>query len=91
MEPILSPVLNSKITAVVAPKRWLSPFDGHQQQKYRHRTPPQTHIAFIMPRPKGIVVCHKIGTGKNQGGQRTTPRDNRCFNLKGSHSKINEM
>ena len=41
-----------------------------------HTTPPHTHIAFIMPRPKGIVSCHT--------------RDNRCFNCKTSHSKRNE-
>ena len=42
-----------------------------------------------MPRPKGIVHRHKSGTGKNQGRKRTTPRDNRCFNRKESHSKRN--
>ena len=44
-----------------------------------------------MPRPKGIGSRHKSGTGKNQGRQRTTPRDNRCFNCKDSHSKSNEL
>ena len=55
----------------------------------RHTTPPQNHIAFVMPRPKGIVSLHKSGTGKNQSRQRTTPHDNRCFNCKYSHSKTN--
>ena len=42
------------------------------KQNNRHTTPPQTHIAFIVPRPKGIGSRHKSGTGKNQGRQRTT-------------------
>ena len=44
-----------------------------------------------MPSTKGIGSCHKSGTGNNQGRQRMTPRDNRCFNRKYSHSKINEL
>ena len=31
----------------------------------RHTTPPQTHIALIMPRPKVIGHCHRSGTGNN--------------------------
>ena len=61
------------------------------KQNNRHTTPPQTHIAFTMPLPKGIVSRHKSGAGNNQGRQRTTPRDNRCFNCKDSHSKRNEL
>ena len=57
----------------------------------RHTTPPQTHITFIVPRPKGIGICHKSGTGKNQGRQRTTSHGNRCFNRKDIHSKSNEL
>ena len=61
------------------------------KQNNRHTTPPQTHIAFIMPRPKGIVIRYKIGTWKNQGRQRTSPCDNQCFNHKDSHSKSNKL
>ena len=61
------------------------------KQNNSHTTPPQTHIAFIMPRPKGIGSRHKSGTGNNQGRQRTTPRDNRCFNHNDCHSKINKL
>ena len=43
----------------------------------RHTTPPQTNIALIMPRPKGIDSRHKSGTGNNKGRKRTTPFDNR--------------
>ena len=42
-----------------------------------HTTPTQTHIAFIVPRPKGISSHHT--------------RDNWCFNCKYSHSKSNEF
>ena len=56
-----------------------------------HTTPPQTHIAFIIPHTKGVDSCHNSGTGKNQGRQRTTPCDNRCFNRKESHSKSNKL
>ena len=61
------------------------------KQNNRHTTLPQTHIEFIMPRPKGIGSCHKSGTGKNQDRQRTTPSDNRCFNRKDINSKSNEF
>ena len=57
----------------------------------RHTTPPQTHIAFIVPRFKVIGSRHKSGTGNNQGRQQTTPCDNRCSNCKDSHSKINKF
>ena len=57
----------------------------------RHTTPPHTHIAFIMPLPKGIGRCHKSGTGNNQGKQQTTPYDNRCSNCKYIHSKRNNF
>ena len=65
------------MTAVVAPKIWLSPFDGHRQKNNTHTILPQTHIVLIMPRPNGIGSRHKSGTGNNQGMQQTTPRDNR--------------
>ena len=61
------------------------------KQNNRHKTPPQTHISFIMPRFKGISSHHKSGTGKNQGRKRTTPRDNQCFNRKDNHSKSNKL
>ena len=80
------------MNAVVAPKTRLSPFDGHRQkQNNRPTTPPQTHILLFMPRPKGIVSCHKSGTGNNQGRQRTTTCDNWCFDIKDSQSKSNEF
>ena len=79
------------MTAVVAPKNWISSFDGHEQKNNRHTTPPQTHIAFIMPRPKGIGRCHKSGTCNNQGRKKTTPHHSRCYNRKESHSKRNEF
>ena len=41
--------------------------------------------------PKGIGSRHNSGTGNNQVRQRTTPRDKRCFNHKGIHSKSNEL
>ena len=44
-----------------------------------------------MPRPKGIGSCHKTGTGKNQGRQRTNTCDNRCFNCNDCHSKRNKL
>ena len=62
-----------------------------KKQNNRHTTPPKNHIAFIMPRQKGIVSCHKSGTGNNQVRQQTTPSDNRWFNCKGSHSKSKEL
>ena len=55
------------------------------KQNNRHTKPPQTHIAFIMPRFKGIGSRQKSGTGNNQGRKRTAPRDNRCFNQKECH------
>ena len=36
-----------------------------------------------------LVVTKKSRTGKIQGRQQTTPRDNRCFNRKYSHSNSN--
>ena len=59
------------------------------KQNNSHRTLPQTHIAFILPCPKGIGSRHRIGTGNNRGRKQTTPCDNRCFNSKDSHSKRN--
>ena len=38
------------------------------KQNNRHTKPPQTHIAFIMPRPKIIGSCHKSVTEKIRGG-----------------------
>ena len=61
------------------------------KQNNRHTTTPQTHISFIMSCPKGVGSRHKSETGNNQGRQWTTPCDNRCFNLKYIHSKINEL
>ena len=61
------------------------------KQNNRHRILPQTNILFIMPLPKGIVSRHKSGTEKNQGRQRTTTRDKRCFNLNDCHSNINKL
>ena len=61
------------------------------KQNNRHTISPKNHIVFIMPRPKGIVSRHKIGTCNNKGRQRTTPCDNRCFNRNYCHSKINGM
>ena len=51
-------------------------FLGINKQYNRHTTPPQTHIAFIVPRTKGIGSRHKSVTGNNQGKQQTTPCDN---------------
>ena len=61
------------------------------KQNNRHTTPPQTRITFIVPRFNGIGSRHKSGIGKNQVRQRTTPRDNRCFNRKDFHPKSNEF
>ena len=61
------------------------------KQNNSHTTPPQTHIAFIVPRPKGIGSHQKSGTGNNQGRQRTNPRGNWWFNRKDRHSKSNEL
>ena len=57
----------------------------------RHTTPPQTHIAFIVPRFKVIGSRHKSRIGNNQGRQRMTPRDNRCFNCNDCQSKSNKL
>ena len=62
-----------------------------KKQNNRHTTPSQTHIAFIMPRSKGIGSCHKSWTEKNQGRQWTTPRDNWWFNRNDCHSKCNKL
>ena len=65
------------MTAVIAPKSWLLTFFWPSTTtNNRNITPPQTHITFIMPRPKGIGGRHKSGTGKNQGRQLTTHCDN---------------
>ena len=62
------------------------------KQNIRHTISPQTHIFFIMPRSKkGLGRYHKSGTGNNQGRRRTTPCDNRGFNLNNCHSKSNDM
>ena len=57
----------------------------------RYTISPQTHIVFIMPRPKDIGSCHKNVTENNQGRQRTTPRDNRWFNRNFCHSNSNKL
>ena len=57
------------------------------KQNIRHTISPQTHIVFILPRPKGIGSCHKSGTGNNKGRQRTSPCYERCFNRNDCHSK----
>ena len=61
------------------------------KQNNSHTTPPQTHIAFIVPRFKGIGSFHKSGTGNNQVRQQTNPWNNRCYNCNDCHSKINEL
>ena len=61
------------------------------KQNDRHTTPPQTHIAFIMLRPNGIGSRQEIVTVNNQGRQRTTPCDKRCFNCKDSHFKRSKV
>ena len=38
-------------------------FMAIDKQTDRHTKPPQTYIAFFMPRFKGIGSCHKSGTG----------------------------
>ena len=65
---------------------WLS-----KKQNNRHTTPLKTHIAFIMPRFKGIGSRHKNGTWNNQGRQRNIPRDNLCFICNDCHSKSNDL
>ena len=57
----------------------------------RHTTPPQTHIALIMPLSKGIGLFHRSGTWNNQGRQRTTPCDKQYSNRKEIHSKSNDF
>ena len=47
-----------------------------EKQNNMNTKPPQTHIAFIIPRFKIIGSRQKSGTGNNQGRQRNTPRDN---------------
>ena len=79
------------MTAVVVLKSGSHLLMAIDKQKNSHTTPPQTHISFIVPRFKGIGSCHKSGTWNNQGRQRTTPHDNRCFNCKDCHSKSNEF
>ena len=44
-----------------------------------------------MSLPKGIGSRQKSVTGNNQVRQQTTPCDDRCFNLKDSHSKSNDF
>ena len=44
-----------------------------------------------MPSSKGIGSYHKSGTGENQGTQRTSTRDNWCFNCNYCHSKSNNL
>ena len=62
-----------------------------KRQNNRHTTLPRTHIAFIMPHPKGIGSRHKSWTGNNQGRQRNNPCDNWWFNCKEIHSKSNDL
>ena len=52
-----------------------------------HTISPQTHILFVMPRPKGIGRWNKSATRNNQGRPRTTPLDNRVSNRDDCHSK----
>ena len=61
------------------------------KQNNSHTTPPQTHIAFIIPCPKAIDSCHKSWPGNNHGRHRTNPCDNRWFNCKVSHSNYNKF
>ena len=61
------------------------------KQNNRHKTAPKTHIAFIMPRSKGIGRCHKSGTGNYRCRQQGNDHDNRCSNFKDSHVKSNEF
>ena len=66
------------MTAVVAQKKNGSHvLLAINKQNNMHTIPPQTHIAFIIPRPKGIGSRHTC--------------DNQCFNFKNSHSKSNEF
>ena len=75
------------MTAVVAPKYGSHLFLSIKKQNNSHTTPPQTHIAFIVPLPKGIGSRHKSGTWDNEGRQQTNPHDNRCFNINDINSK----
>ena len=62
------------------------------KQNNRHTISPQTYIVFIGPRSKkGLGICHKSGTGNNQGRRRTNPHDNRGFNCNDCHSKSNDF
>ena len=79
------------MTSVVTPKVGSHLLMAIDKQNNRHTTPPQTHIAFIIPRFKDIGSCHKSGTGNYQGRQQTTPHDNPCFNRNDFHSKRNEL
>ena len=79
------------MNAVVLPKIGSHILMATYKQNNRLTTPSQNHIAFIMPRFKGIGTRHKSGIGNNQGRQQTTNRDNQCFNCGDSHSKINEL
>ena len=65
------------MTVFVAQKIGSHLFLAINKQNNMHTTPLQTHISFIMPRPKGIGSCHT--------------RDNRCFNCKYCHSKSNAL
>ena len=55
---------NSNTTAIVALKIGSHLLLYINKQNNRHTTPQQTHSAFIIPRPKDILSCHKIGTEK---------------------------
>ena len=79
------------MNAVVARKIGSHPLLAINKQNNMHTTPPQNHISFIVPITKDIGSLHKSGTGNNQGRQRTTPHDNRCFNCKYSHSNSNQF
>ena len=59
------------------------------KQNNRHTTPLETHIAFIMPRPKVSGSRQKSGTGENTGSQWMNPRNNQFFDCKYSQSNIN--
>ena len=63
------------MTEVVASKIGSHFLMAINKKNNRHTTPPQAHIAFIMPRPKGIVSRHKSGTLNYQGRIQNTPRD----------------
>ena len=67
----------SNMNSVVAPKIGSHLLLDIIKQNNRHTIPPQTHISFVMPRPKGVGSRHTC--------------DNRCFNRNGCHSKSNEL